>query len=392
MKYSILFISLFVLQVAFGQDTYYKSFIITPSNDTIKGFISNVYDAKTIKFKKQKDDKPTVFTPKLLRGFILDDNVFETKIINIPYYKYSTVSLADQMNHITKDTERHRMIDTLFLQKLVQGTASLYKLKNKESFTYFFLQKGNVLHELPPQYVTITEDPNAVMKMINQLNSGIISDNSLSARVNVHYDYLDTLGIVLNDKRFLTLPTNRFIYSQRSLSTYVSLYNKKKGIPNGGLLKSKVSRKIFTGINIGILSVDYDDIIEASEMRNSFAFKLYGLFPMSGMDRNIFAKFAFNYFTYSSSYDKKSIPSASFGLRYSGTSGWFRPYFETSIAVASMNVNNRPTDYGFPLILELGANVPIKNYFISASMSRTPILVYKLNGYKFWAFNLGFMF
>ena len=68
MRFFLLFISLLCGQIAFGQDTYYKSSIITHKNDTIKGFISNIYDAKTISFKKKKNDAPTLYTPQLLRG------------------------------------------------------------------------------------------------------------------------------------------------------------------------------------------------------------------------------------------------------------------------------------------------------------------------------------
>ncbi len=392
MKYSFLFFSLFVLQVTFGQDTYYKSLIITSSNDTIKGYISNIYDSKAIKFKKQKDDKPTAYTPQLLRGFILDDNVFETKIVNFPFYKYQTISIAETQQRLMKDNERGRKTDTVFLHKLVHGTVRLYKMTNREGFTYYFAEKGGVLRELPPQYCTVTVDSNALASLVNQQNSRIIHTSYFTTYTHIYDDYLDTLGYLLNDKRFITQPSKNFTYSQKSLSTYVSLYNKKKGIPNGGLLKSKITRKIFTGINAGVIALNYDNAIDAAAVRSSFAFKLYGLYPLSGMNRNIFAKFAFNYFTYSSNIDKKSIPSASFGLRYSSLSGWFRPYFEGSIAVASMNLNDRPKDVGFPLILEVGANVPIRNYYLTLGISHTPIMVYKLNGYKFWAFNVGFMF
>ena len=151
MRIFLLFFFYFFIQVSFCQDTYYKSSIITLSDDTIKGFISNVYDAKAIKFKKKKDDKPTVYSPQLLRGFISDGNVFETKIVNI----------------------------------------------------------------------------------------------------------------------------------------YNSFYNKQKGIKNGGVLKSKISKKIFTGINVGVVALQYDNVIDAAAVNQSLAFKIYGLYPLSGANRNV---------------------------------------------------------------------------------------------------------
>jgi hypothetical protein len=392
MRISLLLSTLFFAQIAFAQDTYYKSSMVTLKNDTIQGFISNLYDSKSILFKKKKNDKATFYTPRTLRGFTLDGNVFETKIINVPYYKKDATSLTDAERRISKDKERGRITDTVFLHKLVYGTVSLFKMNNLDGFTYFFAQKAGVLRELPPQYCETWTDSSAVTRMVNMHNNGIPITNNIVSYIHIKDDYLDTLGLLLNDRRYVTLPSKTFTYSEKSLSEYVARYNKAKGIANGGLLKSKVSRKIFTGINAGLVTVQYDDLVENTQIGNSLAFKLYGLYPLSGTNRNIFAKFGVNYFTYRNDYYKKSIPSASFGLRYSAISGPFRPYFDGSIAIASMNKNNRPTNFGFPFILEFGANIPVKNHFLTIGASHSPVMVYQLNGYKFWAFNIGMMF
>ena len=203
---------------------------------------------------------------------------------------------------------------------------------------------------------------------------------------------MDTLGVLFNDRRYITSPVKMFKYSEKSLTGYVTQFNKKNGMPNGGLLKSKVSRKIFVGVNAGLVKLNYDKDISEADLAGSYAFKFYGLYPLMGINRNVFAKFSFNYFTYRNDYYKKSIPSASFGLRYSALSGFFRPYFEGSIAVASFTKNNRPIDFGFPLIVEAGVNIPIKNNYLTIGASHTPVMVYKLNGYKLWSFNVGMMF
>ena len=392
MKIFLLFFSIFFVQVIFGQDTYYKSSIITLENDTIKGFISNIYDAKTIKFKKKKNDKPMVYTPQLLRGFILDGNVFETRIVNMPYYKHESVSFIDASLYLVKDKERPRVRDTVFLHKLVYGSVSLFKTTNREGFTYYYAQKNSVLKELPPQYCEIIIDTNSLVRYVNMPHHELRSTGNYLTYLHIKDDYLDTLGYLLDDKRYVSLPSRTFIYSEKNLSNYIGQYNKKKGIANGGLLKTKVSRKIFTGISAGIVALQYDETIRDSKINNSLAFKLYGLYPLSGTNRNVFAKFGFNYFSYRNDYYKKSIPSASFGLRYGAISGIVRPYLEGSLAIASVNKDNRPTDIGFPVILEAGVNVPIKDFFLTIGASATPITVYKFNGYKFWAFNIGVMF
>lgn len=387
MRISLLFITTFFAQIVFCQDTYYKSSIITLKNDTIKGFISNIYDAKAIKFKHKKDSEPVLYTPNLLRGFILDGNVFETKVVNVPYYKKKYASMADAEQLLAKEVERGRYIDTAFLHKLIHGTVSLYKMTNLEGFTYFFVQKNGVLRELPPQYFTAQFDTVATLSRINMNNV-----SNFATYIHIHDDYLDTLGYVLNDRRFTKLPSKTFSHSQKSLSSYVMLYNKNKGISNGGLLKSKVSRKIFTGVSVGTLYLQYDDKIKDTKIDNAIGFKIYGLYPLLGTNRNVFAKFGLNYFTYSNDFYKKSIPSASFGLRYSAISGRIRPYIEGSAALSLLNINNRPQRVDFPMLFEGGVNIPVKNFFITAGVTLTPIIAPTLNGYKFAAFNVGILF
>lgn len=392
MRHFLLLGALMLFQSVMAQDTYYKSSIITLQNDTIRGFISDIYDSKSIKFKNKKEDKPLVYTANMLKGYILDGNVFESKRVSAYYYTNSSTSLGEVESRLTKDIAKGRWVDTVFLHKLVSGTVSLYKVNIKKGFTYYFAQKNGVLMELPPQYCTVTIDSHKVESMQKRQESGWVSTSPFTTFIHINDDYLDTLSYLLEDKRYIKLPSQTFTYNQKSLSSYIGQYNKKTGTPNGGLLKTKVSRKIFTGINAGLVYLNYDENITDANAINGYAFKLYGLYSLSGINRNVFAKFGFNYFTYSNDYYKKSIPSASFGLRYSSITGYFRPFAEASVAVASLNRDNRPVDLGVPLILEFGANVPIKNFYLTAGITHTPIVVYKLNGYKLWAFNVGVMF
>jgi hypothetical protein len=392
MRISLLFITSFLAQIVFGQDTYYKSSIVTLKNDTIKGFISNIYDAKNIKFKAKKNDKPTIYTPQQLRGFTLDGNIFETKIVNIPFYKVQTVTLLDVESRLIKDEQKKRIRDTVFLHKLVKGTANCYKMSNTDGFTYFFIEKNGVLKELPPQYSILSVDTNAMASMINRMRAGANIYSSFNSYAYVQEDYLDTLAYMLNDKKFITMPSKTFKHSEKSLRSYIELYNKRTGIASGGLLKTKVSRKIFTGISVGTLYLQYDDIITDEKIQNPLIFKLYGIYPLSGSNRNIFAKFGLNHFSYNNDSYKRSVQSATFGLRYSSISGAVRPYLEGSLGVALLNINNRPQRVDYPLILEGGLNIPVKNFFITAGVSLTPVIAPSLNGYKLAAFNVGVLF
>ena len=220
-----------------------------------------------------------------------------------------------------------------------------------------------------------------------------MSNGSQLVYTILKYDFLDTLGSMLNNKTFITMPPLTFTNSEKNLRVYISRFNKLKGTPpNGGLLKTRVSRRIFTGMSIGTLYLQEDDRIKDAKVSNGLNLKLYGLYPLLGINRNVFAKFGVNYTTYSNETYKKSITAGTFGLRYSAISGHIRPYMEGSVGAALSNVNNRPDRIGFPVILEGGINIPVKTFFITVGVSLTPILSPSLNGYKFAAFNVGVLF
>jgi hypothetical protein len=390
---NVLLVSLLLLvQTAFGQDTYYKSSIITLKNDTIKGFISNLYDAKSFKFKKKQTDKPTIYTPQQLKGVILDGNVFESRIVNLAYYATQSIEIADVAKGLQKDLERGRLVDTVFLHKLIGGTVNLYKMANKEGFVYYFAERFDILKEIPPLYYTIELDTNlAKSKELRERNNTYYSFNSMPRYLYQKYDYLDTLAYFLNDKTFYTTKS-KFKRSEKTLIFFISQFNKKNDVPNGGILKSRVSSKLFWGANLGIIDLKADDDITDSKATNSVVFKVYALYPLIGINRNVFAKVGFNYFNYQNPDFNKSITSASLGLRYSMLSGFMRPYVEGSISAARLSKNREFVHLGFPLLLEGGVNIPIKNAFITLGANFTPIWGAQLNGYKFWAFHAGLMF
>ena len=392
MRIYLLFFILLFSQVAFSQDTYYKSSIITLKNDTVRGFISNIYDAKTIKFKTKKNDKPTVYSPSLLRGYILDGNVFETRIVNVPYYKDRNREALEMKPTLEIDLDKGRFMDTVFLHKLVKGNVSCFKMNNNEGFSYFFIEKNGILKELPPPNCRLVVDSSGTMSK-EYAQQAIKDPNSpYFAYLFLKRDYLDTLSKMLNDKAFKSKPVNTFDYSESSLKDYVVNHNKKMGVAKGGILKAKVSRRIFTGLNVGFLFVQKDEIIKDSKVTNSLALRGYGLYPMIGFSRNLFARFGVNYFSFTNDVDKKSIFSGTFGLRFSAISGIIRPYLEGSVGAGLMSLNNRPKKFAFPLMFEGGVNIPVKNNFINVGLSVTPILDYQNNGYSFAAFNVGILF
>ena len=152
-------------------------------------------------------------------------------------------------------------------------------------------------------------------------------------------------------------------------------------------------RKVFTGIGVGLVKLTFDKTISDNKVNAPLAFKLYGLYPIvMGGNRHVFAKFGFDYFSYSNDYFKKSIPSGSFGLRYSAISGFIRPYLESSIGIGLPILNNRPQQPSFPLFVETGVNIPVNGTFINVGLTVTPVVGWQSAGYNLIAFNLGLIF
>jgi hypothetical protein len=387
MKNLLLFCASLCTQTAFSQDTYYKSSIITLQNDTIKGLVSNLYDAKTMTFKRKLSDKPTIYTPQQLRGVILDGNVFETKIVNLARYATRNVAVGGMEQKLQKDLDNGRYVDTVFAQKLIKGGVDLYKVANKEGLTYYLMGRYDILKEVPPLYYSVETDTTLYKGKVNRFTSF----DPVPLVLYQKRDYLDTLAYFLNDKTFYTTKST-FKRSEKTLIAFVSQFNKKNDIPNGGILKSQIRSKLFWGINVGILDVKFDEDIKDAKVTNSATFKVYGLYPLLGIDRHIFTKFALNYFNYQTPDFNKSITSASLGLRYSGLSGLVRPYIEGSISAARLSRNREFVHVGLPLVLEAGANIPIQNLFLTVGADLTPIWGKQLNGYNFWAFHAGLMF
>jgi hypothetical protein len=387
MKNLLLFCALLCVQTVFSQDTYYKSSIITLQNDTIKGFVSNLYDAKTMTFKKKLSDKPIVYTPQQLRGVLLDGNVFETKIVNLARYATRNVAIGGMEQKLQKDLDNGRYVDTVFAQKLIKGGVDLYKVASKEGFTYYLMGRYDILKEVPPLYYSVETDTTLYKGERNRFNAF----TPIPLVLYQKHDYLDTLAYFLNDKTFYTTKS-KFKRSEKTLIAFISQFNKKNDISNGGILKAQIRSKLFWGVNVGVLNIRFDEDIQSAKVTNSIALKVYGLYPLLGIDRHIFTKVAVNYFNYQRPYFTKSITSASLGLRYSGLSGLVRPYVEGSISAARLNRNREFVHVGLPLVLEAGANIPIQNLFLTVGADLTPIWGKQLNGYNFWAFHVGLMF
>jgi hypothetical protein len=384
MKNLLLLLFLAIAASGYSQDVFYNSSIITLNGDTIKGFISNSYDSKTILFKRKKDDKPTIYSPKQLKGFILDGNRFVTKIANLPFYAYQNAT--DGISLFVKVAEKGIKHDTVFMHQIINGRVNLYKLKALNGLKYYFAEKYDIMKEIPPKHNLIVFDSSQYSRVPNM--SEMLSTRYINYEIT---QYLDTLAYFLEDKSLLTTK-KKLKYSENNIAYTIKEYNKKNGIKNGGILKDEIKRKWFTGLSVGQLYLTYDNIIEKSQPTSTFAFRAFGLLPLSGINRNTSLKVGLNYFTYQNEIFQRKITSGSVGLRYSSVSGIVRPYIEGSISIALQVRNGSSSSIESPFLAEVGAIIPIKDIFATIGITVSPILLTKLNGYTFLALNVGVMF
>lgn len=384
MKYFVFLILLLSASKIFSQDVYFASSITLLNGDTLKGYISNSYDYKTISFKRNKKAKATLYSPQQLRGFVLDGNIFISKTVNLPRYIYQ--NSPEGTSFLVKDLKKGNTRDTVFLHQLIKGQVNLYRLKTPNGLTYHFAEKLDILKEIPPKFNLIVSDSLNLTRMPTL--SELLSTRYTRYEIT---EYLDTLAYFIEDKNFVATQ-HKWNPTEKNIAFVLADYNRKKGIRNGGTLKSAVSRKWFTGANAGLIYLRYDKNISKQQPLSSLAFKAYGLLPLTGISRYSALKLGYNYFTYRTETFQRNIHSASLGLRYTAISGYLRTYAEVSVAVALQNLNGTSGSIDGPLLFELGTNIPVKNFFITLGATASPILLYKLNGYKLWSFNVGIMF
>jgi hypothetical protein len=366
------------------QDVFYASSIVKLNGDTVKGFISNSFDSKTILFKRRKDDQPTIYGPNQLKGFILDGNRFVTKVLDRPHYAYQNTS--DGLSLFMKFPEKGIIRDTVFVHQIIRGLVNLYKLKTANGMNHYYAEKYDIIKEIPPKYNIVVFDSTRYTQMPS------MSDMLSTRYINYEYkQYLDTLAYFLEDKNF-TITKQKMKYSEKALAYSIRDFNKKNGLKNGGMLKNEIKRKWFTGLNVGLLYLTYDNVIPKTQPTSSFAFRAFGLLPLLGINRNTALKVGLNYHTYQNEVFQRKITSGSIGLRYTAATGLIRTYIEGSLALALQVRNGSSSSVESPMLLELGAIVPVKDLFVTVGITASPILLHKLNGYTFWALNVGVMF
>ena len=112
-----------------AQHDYRNGYVITYGNDTINGLIDfkdYKRNSQICQFKKSPEDSPTIFTPKDIIAYRVNDD---------RYYVTKTVTVGDSQ----KD---------MFLEYLIKGQANIYYYRDHIGDHYLIDKPGNILKEV----------------------------------------------------------------------------------------------------------------------------------------------------------------------------------------------------------------------------------------------------
>jgi len=206
---------LFFSSKTFGQGKFLNGYIVSPVNDTIKGFIRYEHwdvSPTQIDFKENLETGTVQKVGKDRVSEFSITSVNETYknrkigIINIdPTYEYVGVPSLQATDSIS-----------VFLRVVTKGkAASLLAYKNSRGGAHYFLERNNVLTEL-----------------LNYPYRGIIRGRIY---LLVYDEYKNQLPTLLADSDSFNEPIPK--YSEKSLRMYVEKYNESRGEVRHGDIK-----------------------------------------------------------------------------------------------------------------------------------------------------------
>ncbi|MBN2638996.1 MAG: outer membrane beta-barrel protein [Bacteroidales bacterium] len=147
MKKSFLFIVIFLMTASavFSQVNYKPGYIVTPKNDTIKGFINKYWDnnPSTIHFKESMNAKSKEYKPADIAGFAVDGKNY-VSAVNVP-----TLNDAREfLNNVGYGSNPELVTKSTFLVTLIDGSKSLYYYDNDQNIESFYIKEDGKFHLL----------------------------------------------------------------------------------------------------------------------------------------------------------------------------------------------------------------------------------------------------
>lgn len=232
MNKTLLLSLLLLTQFIFSQSDYREGFIILKNKDTLKGYINYKITKskfKKIEFKKTLESKKTEYTPLRIDGYGYKKNEF-FKSVKINQSKYN---------------------DTFFIETLVSGNVSLYKL-----YDDFFIEKDTIFKWLDNE------------KKIIYRNGTKYNSNTKR--------YLGILKYLFKDCKSVKNQVIKTPYKENDLVILISNYNSCKGVTEIVYKKNKPWIKTnfgaFVGYNFTNIKKDLYELNNTVGNTNSVSF------------------------------------------------------------------------------------------------------------------------
>jgi hypothetical protein len=139
-KFVVVTICILNISNSYSQKNFKSGYIVDIQNDTIKGTIDyRNWDKspKAIVFKNSADSKVNIRTPKNIQSFGVAGERYVAGIVTVD-------KSGDRESDLTETENLKYKTDTAFLQVLVDGSKSLYYLKDENSKTFFFIWQNGI--------------------------------------------------------------------------------------------------------------------------------------------------------------------------------------------------------------------------------------------------------
>jgi hypothetical protein len=122
---------------AHAQDTFEEGYVVTPANDTLRGYLEpSLKIFYQIAFKASRSDAQLVrYRPAQLRGFYIQSSGehFYSRVVEVNH--------KPTQEHLLENNPVPRFVrDTAFVEVLATGKVSLFRLTDRESKGHFFVQ------------------------------------------------------------------------------------------------------------------------------------------------------------------------------------------------------------------------------------------------------------
>ena len=140
----VIYICIVNISSSYSQKNLKPGYVVDINNDTIKGTIDYRNWDKTpraIVFKGLSDQSATKYTANTIKSFSVAGERYVTGIVTIDKSGYRESELTET------ETLQYKT-DTVFLLVLVEGSKSLYYLKDENTKMYFFISQNGIFETL----------------------------------------------------------------------------------------------------------------------------------------------------------------------------------------------------------------------------------------------------